>query len=952
MKIYLSMLTTAMLLMTATECAALHEEDADAALLSRSTQDYWNGVYPPEIPRAFDVHRDGCPVCGEAIKKHGMYAWIIDPAKPFKVKCPECGTVFPDNDFEAYWKSGFKDKSLLTGKYVDDGRGWRPAEGKPKYWFVAYYNHWNMYQDTKPDGTDSYRLARAYRRTGNPEYARRALAILDHLADNYSKYDYNKQSRYAEEVYKHYKGRYVNAIWESLFTNLLADAYYWTRDFLKSDDQELLSVTGKTAVQMRKNIEDNLFRVIANDIVSMNGKNSGNFGMHQRTLLKAARILGDKSLARWVTDFRVNSRNNLPLDYVLYNSIYSDGAPVESPGYNSLWLDTIHEMFVLLEENGVNEFALHKVSKHLFNYPLKLVACGKFTPSSGDSGYLENISPNFYMGKHFQRLREHSPLEYNRLLNDYGYSSHLLPSYGFANLQNSNKEAPTSLVLAFPSYYGHRHSDTMHIDFFAENAALMPDFGYPDSASNDDPERTAFYLNTVSHNTVVVNRRKQGYRASLLNRFDTGGFAQYVAANCPGIYNGVSKYSRSLLVCETAPGKTIVFDVFRVKGGTQHDWFVHSAGESFMTDIPLEAQKTGTLAGPDVEYGRFYDNAAMQAMMSSNNKNFNGYTGSGFQYLYDVKHGQAKSGQHVLLPADKGKTNTPNPGAALKVYLLDEGERISLSHGRPPRTQGNLQKHVVFLNRRRTGTAPLSSAFSTVFEPVSALRANYDAKNVSRLAAGIGTEAAKVEFKDGRLLYVFIADDVAEFEADGIVFKGNAGAVLLNPSTGKGKAFVAGPGEISYKGRTVVSAGVPFEATISEVLLEDESIVLDRDIPEEMAGRMFRVGSYAYRISAVDGRKLSLLDQSMLRGRGRILKYASEDHKSGQILPAPMLAANGMALYKGDDKATFVSRPTSLAGGKVVSDTKLELGRDYWISECTPGDKASIPMSHNAVFDM
>ena len=71
MKIYLSMLTTAMLLMTATECAALHEEDADAPLLSRSTQDYWNGVYPPEIPRAFDVHRDGCPVCGEAIKKHG-----------------------------------------------------------------------------------------------------------------------------------------------------------------------------------------------------------------------------------------------------------------------------------------------------------------------------------------------------------------------------------------------------------------------------------------------------------------------------------------------------------------------------------------------------------------------------------------------------------------------------------------------------------------------------------------------------------------------------------------------------------------------------------------------------------------------------------------------------------------------------------------------------------------
>ena len=161
---YINLKNAFCLLMAAMICdiallGAAETDDSDARLLERSTRDYWNGVYPPEIPRAFDVHRDGCPVCGDGIKKHGMYSWIIDPSRPFKVKCPECGTVFPDNDFEAYWKSGFKDKSLLTGKYVDDGRGWRPSKDKPKYWFVAYYNHWNMYQDTKTDGTDAFRLS-------------------------------------------------------------------------------------------------------------------------------------------------------------------------------------------------------------------------------------------------------------------------------------------------------------------------------------------------------------------------------------------------------------------------------------------------------------------------------------------------------------------------------------------------------------------------------------------------------------------------------------------------------------------------------------------------------------------------------------------------------------------------------------------------------------------------
>ena len=74
-------------------------------LLKMSPAEYRATVIPPEVPRAFDVHREGCPICGVGIKKHGMYAWLMSPDRPFKLQCPECKTVFPDNDFTEYLKS-------------------------------------------------------------------------------------------------------------------------------------------------------------------------------------------------------------------------------------------------------------------------------------------------------------------------------------------------------------------------------------------------------------------------------------------------------------------------------------------------------------------------------------------------------------------------------------------------------------------------------------------------------------------------------------------------------------------------------------------------------------------------------------------------------------------------------------------------------------------------------
>ncbi len=72
-------------------------------------------VVPPQVPRAYQVHNDGCPIHGTAVHAKGLYKWIIDVDKPWQITCPVGGETYPSNDFAAFLASGMQDRSLLTG---------------------------------------------------------------------------------------------------------------------------------------------------------------------------------------------------------------------------------------------------------------------------------------------------------------------------------------------------------------------------------------------------------------------------------------------------------------------------------------------------------------------------------------------------------------------------------------------------------------------------------------------------------------------------------------------------------------------------------------------------------------------------------------------------------------------------------------------------------------------
>ena len=935
-------------------------------LLERPAAEYRNEVYPPTIPRAFDVTRFGCPVCGDGIKKHGLYAWLFDYRKPFKLQCPECKSVFPDNDFEAYWKSGFQDKSLLTGKYVDDGRGWRPAPGQAKYWFVAYYHYWRFYKDKV-----FLRLAEAYRRTGEPGFAIRCAAMLDKYAEQYDQYDYNKQCRYAEEVYPSYQGRILDHIQMTFVVNMFVECYNVIKPFLEAGPcPELQELTGRDNRAILTNLEQNLLLGMANDIMTMNGRIHGNFGMDQKALLNIAKALNKPEMAVWVTDYRPKyDLATMPLDYAIYNNIFTDGAPLESPGYNTLWVNNIMDMFKLLKENGVDEFARHPTSRHLFNYTAEMFLCERFSPSSGDtSGMRERgiFNPSHHT---LQTLFELDPTPLNaRLLlmaapnhpeaarlremadQNFGYENKLLSAYGFAALQNGNREAPTAAALLFHAYIGHRHCDSLHLEIFAENEPMMPDFGYPDSASDDDPERNPFYENTLVHNTVVVDAKGQIRTRGRILRFDTGNFAQQMVAEAPQAYD-LPLYRRHVMTVEVAPGKTIFFDVFRLKGGSQHDWFMHSDGETFATDLPLQTQEGGTLAGKDVKYGFFYDSPTHQEMLEkTTGRRFGNYRGSGYQFLTNVRHGKTECGKAITLPAETRGVPDVKPGAALKVYPLSDGEELFLSEGFPPRTRRNPQKHVVFVTRRRTGQ-DLFSTFATVFETTCDERRDLEIAKVSALPSPAGIAAAKLLFKDGKQLYLFNANENACIKIDDIVFNGEAGALLLDNAAKQGKAFVTGGGSIAYQGKLLLECAADFTAQITSVNLAQESITFDREVPTAYLGRFMRIGNHGYRCGKIDGNTVTLYKQHTIQGRVRF--EGNEESITGVFRPLPYLAQSGMSLYHGEDKATYVARIQEFdqSSSKFKTDVPIKPG-EYWISECGPGETACFPATATVAFPL
>ncbi len=244
----------------------------------------WSRVFGPTINRSWMVWSNGhCPDC---LKPVVMYDWKIDAVKrPWKLACQHCHSAFPKNDFKAFYESGLDgsgvfdhskaDRKLLFNTEhpdpadplhmhgVDDGTGF-VRDGNTWRFIGAYlvYGEWKQFILAAINA-----LAAAYVVTGDRGYARRAVVLLDRVADVFPGFDYINQGLVYE---KPLSAGYVS-VWhdanmeqadlliayDQVFDAIAGDAELI--DFLSAKAKQTGNANPKrTATDIQKNINERL----------------------------------------------------------------------------------------------------------------------------------------------------------------------------------------------------------------------------------------------------------------------------------------------------------------------------------------------------------------------------------------------------------------------------------------------------------------------------------------------------------------------------------------------------------------------------------------------------------------------------------------------------------------------------------------------------------------------
>ena len=232
-----------------------NEINACKPLLEMSDDALWKMVTSQELPRGIHTNvAAGCPSCGKGITPYGNYPWQV--GGDWKLKCPNCGAIFPKNDFRAFYETALDehgffnrelgDQSLLFNAehpdpndplhkiYVDDGYGMMDEQGN-KHFFIAYYNDFVQWKRVV---SALIHLSQAYTLTSDPRYAHKCGVLLDRIADVYPDMDWAPFGKLGlmHSQGGHMTGRIQGCLWENDYVWRFSWAYDQIFDALVEDE--------------------------------------------------------------------------------------------------------------------------------------------------------------------------------------------------------------------------------------------------------------------------------------------------------------------------------------------------------------------------------------------------------------------------------------------------------------------------------------------------------------------------------------------------------------------------------------------------------------------------------------------------------------------------------------------------------------------------------------------
>ena len=626
-----------------------------------------------------------CPNCHPGSFPAFPLTWSIE--RPGELRCRLCGAVYPN--------SQFADDCVMTGHnalgetvsfpyQVDRQTGVRiflPAH------LAKFRRAWIVQQ--------ARALGMAYQATGNEQYARRAILILDRMAQVYPHYPVMVQWITTFEFAPSQQPPYpaIGGKWGRWRGTETPDGIPEVYDLVYASPQfEQLSQA--RGYDVRARFETDFLRATW-EYVSTFEDFDNTTPQNLLTVTRMGQVMGEPHYVHWAFDW---------LRKILYGGFMYDGMWPEAPSYHYYTIRMVAEVAEAL--NGYTDppgYTDPLTGRRFDNLDPDVVL-----PFLRKALYAPDVVglPNGCFAPVHDTVPGH-----NR--SAYGFPapgpraktvSTILPGYGHASLGRGEGPDQMQAQLHFSGAYGHDHRDSLSLLLFARERELLSDIGYTHTRLRTWP------TSTIGHNGVAVDRREQtrtGSDGNLLWFFpDCEGVGVVEADGRPAYANiaDLATYRRLLVQVPISAADAYVVDLFRVAGGTMHDWLAHGDADQDMTaecDVPLTPRSEGLL-----EPGETW------VEPRDEQSTFNAYG-----VIREVREGRTGGDVRVTFRyADE-----PNRGVRLHAVGA-AGTEVLLGRSPSIRRAGNDSRKVFDfwmpqLLLRRVGPAPLRSLFAVVEEP-------------------------------------------------------------------------------------------------------------------------------------------------------------------------------------------------------------------------------------------
>ena len=710
-----------------------------------------------------------CPLCSAYVSTFSL----DDPGHVF---CKHCKAKFPSPDFpETHPHQGrnVSGEPVTWRCYRKDGKGYQ-------YFFSAvlrYARHHYLADKTQD-------LGRLYHQTHDERYARRAAVILTALAEAYphwcARYDHIWYGRYIVDQRPWKGGVWGRGHWHEMPVACLFaydhvyDSPVWT---------ELSQERNRDA---RKPVED-WFRSSHRMVMEMHEDAGGRFGnLHPYTIrhvVAAGLVLNDPDVVHSVVPwFAGVTGGNFFFDgmwregtidyhgqtvWNLDRAIRAIRGYTDPPGY----VDT--ERGIRLEKADMKR-----------DLPILERASEVMRTCLYPDGRRVTVHDT-----HWRPPSDaYTPMA-NIELNAYGH---------FALFHGDDTDGMQAHLHFCPlTKGGHYHVDRLSFSLWAAGREVLPDIGY----ATDRRCYRYFATGRLSHNMAyagwAVPRKAPDRkfepgeldtniwaRSSLL-AYDPGtsskGQVQLVEAEslCPE-WEGIDAARRLILMVAIDGQRSYVFDLFRLRGGEWHEWILRPSAEEDCDQtcsLPLRPRK-GTLAGPDVPYGKFTRGAGYRVL------------------IHDLRVGDGAQACTVTWTGKKSSTHVR--------AFLNPCDQTELICARAPivrpakNTPSERDKHQgPYLIRRREGAAGLTSSLAAVYD---AWRKDGSplVDRVEWLAAEPADPfcvAAKIRIREREDL-VYVSADQVPRSVDGVRVRGRV-CVLSRRRGAAAWGYVFGSGEVA-----------------------------------------------------------------------------------------------------------------------------------------------------------